>query len=123
MFDERLEEELRRSPSGTREALVRFNESKDPGDLEIFARGILARNIDDEYLEVLEKASGETNIFEDLGIDSLTMAEIIVTFEDGLGIKLIDDEVIQLRTLGEIQEYLMSKVTEKAHRPSADSAS
>lgn len=109
-MEDRLEEELRRAPDGTREALLAFKASGDLEQLEIFAKGIIARNIDDDYMEVLERANDATHMIEDLGIDSLTMVEIAITFEDALDIELIDDELRELQTLGDIRQHLVKQI-------------
>jgi acyl carrier protein len=113
MFDQRLEEELRRCPPGTREALIAFRENGDPANLEIFARGILARNIDDEYIPVLEQGDESLRVVDDLGVDSLTMAEIAMNLEDALEIELIDDELKNLHTLGDVKKHLLERFAAK----------
>lgn len=109
-MEKRLEEELRRAPEGTTEALKAFKESGDLIQLEVFAKGVIARNIDDSYLDVLEKADDSTRMVDDLGIDSLTMLEIAMTFEDALGIELIDDELRELETYGSMRDYLVENL-------------
>ena len=109
-MDKRLEDELNRAPKGTREALNAFKESGDLEQLEIFAKGIIARNIDDTYIETLNKADDSTRMVDDLGIDSLTMLEIAMTFEDALGIELIDDELSGIKTYGGMREYLVEQI-------------
>ena len=78
-MDKRLEDELDRAPKGTREALNAFKESGDLDQLEIFAKGVIARNIDDAYEEALNKADDSTRMVDDLGIDSLTMFCLLYT--------------------------------------------
>lgn len=109
-MEDRLEEELKRAPEGTREALLAFKQTGELRQLEIFARGIIARNIDDAYLEVLEGADDSTRMMDDLGIDSLTMVEIAITFEDALDIELVDEELRELETLGDMRKHLIEKL-------------
>ena len=109
-MDKRLEDELDRAPKGTREALIAFKESGDLGQLEIFAKGVIARNIDDAYIETLDKVDDSTRMVDDLGIDSLTMLEIAMTFEDALGIELIDDELSGIETYGSMRDYLVGQI-------------
>ncbi|MCH8474830.1 MAG: phosphopantetheine-binding protein [Opitutales bacterium] len=118
MFSDRLEEELRRCPEGTREALIAFLENGNSSDFETFARGILVRNIDEDYHDVLLSGSDDLRFMEDLGVDSLSMIEIAINFEDALGIALIDDELKEMRTLGEVKEHLLKRYQEK-NSPSA----
>ena len=116
-MDKRLEEELRRSPEGTREALEAFKSSGDLSQLERFAHGIIARNIDDSYHEVLQKADDSTRIVEDLGIDSLSMLDMVMTFEDALDIQLIDNDVVGLETLGDMKAELVRKIDDSKVHP------
>lgn len=109
-MEKRLEDELDRAPKGTREALNAFKESGDLGQLEIFAKGVIARNIDDSYIEILNKVDDSTRMVDDLGIDSLTMLEIAMTFEDALGIELIDDELSGIETYGSMRDYLVGQI-------------
>lgn len=105
-----------RCPTGTRDALVRFKETGDSNELEVFARGLLARNIDDEYLPVLEAGSQDLRIIEDLGIDSLTMTELAINFEDALDIELIDEELKELKTLGDVKGHLLNRYRVKQEK-------
>ena len=109
MVDDRLEEELRRAPAGTTEALHAFKETNDPSPLEIFIRGIVARNIDESYEEELGKADENIHFIDDLGIDSLTMVEIVMTLEDALEIELVDDALKSLQTLSALKKYIIEK--------------
>lgn len=112
-MEDRLEEELRRAPQGTREALLAFKQTGETEQLETFARGIIARNIDDSFQEVLEKADDNTRMIDDLGIDSLTMVEIAITLEDALDIELVDEELKELATLGDIRNHLVKLIEAK----------
>ena len=50
----------------------------------------------------------ETDLEEDLGADSLDAVELIVTFEEEMGFSVPDDDVLALRTVGDIAEYIES---------------
>lgn len=114
MTDDRLEEELRRAPAGTRESLATFKATNSPVHLETFIRGIVARNIDETYEVALEKMDEHANFVETLGIDSLTMIEIVMTLEDALEIPLMDDSLQEKQTFHELKEYIIGKRIENA---------
>lgn len=109
MIDNRLKEELRRAPAGTTEALRNFKATNAPEALEIFIRGIVARNIDECYEETLNQADENTHFVDDLGIDSLTMVEIVMTLEDALEIELVDDALKELQTFKALKKYILQK--------------
>jgi acyl carrier protein len=55
--------------------------------------------------EVVESAS----FTEDLGADSLDVVELVMAFEDEFGIDIPDDEVTNIRTVGDAVKYIDSK--------------
>ncbi|MBR0352090.1 MAG: acyl carrier protein [Oscillospiraceae bacterium] len=48
----------------------------------------------------------ETNIYDDLGADSLDAVELVMSLEDEYGITIPDDVANELVTVGKITEYL-----------------
>ena len=53
----------------------------------------------------------ELNIRDDLGADSLDIFEIVSVIEDEVGLKVPIKEIAGLRTVGEIEDYLNSKLS------------
>lgn len=48
----------------------------------------------------------EKSFTDDLDIDSLSMVEITVAVEDAFKVKIPDDRVAELRTVGDVVRYL-----------------
>ena len=64
-----------------------------------------------EQLNVSEdKITMEANIVEDLEADSLSVMQIIMELEEEFGLTVEDEDVNNLRTVGEIVSYCESKV-------------
>jgi acyl carrier protein len=65
--------------------------------------------------EILEEVAGvspadvaeETSFTEDLDVDSLSMVEVVVAAEEKFGVKTPDDEVQNLRTVGDAISYIV----------------
>ncbi len=55
--------------------------------------------------EVVESAS----FTEDLGADSLDVVELVMALEDEFGIEIPDDEVGEIKTVGNAVEYIQKK--------------
>ena len=53
-----------------------------------------------------ESITPDTNLFDDLGADSLDVVELIMSLEDEYGITIPDDAAADLVTVGKIAEYL-----------------
>ncbi len=75
-------------------------------------------DIKDKVIEIIAErlskdAAGITvasNIVADLGADSLDIAEIMMDLEDAFGIKLEDDQAEGPKTVGDIVNYIQTKV-------------
>lgn len=53
-----------------------------------------------------EELSADTNIATDLGADSLDVVEILMSIEDEFDIEIPDSEIENIRTIGELVEYI-----------------
>ena len=48
----------------------------------------------------------ESNIVEDLGADSLDVIEMLMTLEEEYGISIPDDQIGQVKTIGQIVQLI-----------------
>ena len=53
-----------------------------------------------------DKVNADTKIVEDLGADSLDVVELLMTLEDEFSLSLPDEVAMQLKTVGEIVDYI-----------------
>ncbi len=53
-----------------------------------------------------EEISADTNIATDLGADSLDVVEILMSIEDEFEIEIPDNEIENIRTVGELVEFI-----------------
>jgi acyl carrier protein len=49
---------------------------------------------------------------EDLGIDSMTMVEVVVAVEDRFGMLILDDDWTRFRTVGDLADYVVERTVE-----------
>jgi acyl carrier protein len=61
-----------------------------------------------EEVAGIEKAevSADKTFVDDLDIDSLSMVEIAVQAEDKFGVKIPDDQLAELKTVGDAVDYI-----------------
>ncbi len=52
----------------------------------------------------------ETNIAKDLDADSLDVVELLMTIEDEFNIEIPDEEIENIRTIGELTEYIQDNM-------------
>ncbi len=55
-----------------------------------------------------DKISPETNLVDDLGADSLDVVDLIMSLEDEFEIEIPDEEIENIRTVGELVKYIES---------------
>ncbi|MGH3713414.1 MAG: acyl carrier protein [Micromonosporaceae bacterium] len=73
-----------------------------------------AKEIQDGLAEILEEVAGVTpddvapnkSFTDDLDVDSLSMVEVVVAAEEKFGVKIPDDEVQNLKTVGDAVSYI-----------------
>ncbi|GAA2803335.1 MULTISPECIES: acyl carrier protein [Crossiella] len=64
--------------------------------------------------EIIEEVAGvdqadvsaDKSFVDDLDIDSLSMVEVAVQAEDKFGVKIPDDELVNLKTVGDAVNYI-----------------
>ena len=54
----------------------------------------------------IDSLTMETNIAKDLDADSLDVVELLMTIEDEFNIEIPDEEIENIRTIGELTDYI-----------------
>ena len=66
-----------------------------------------------EQLDVEEDAvTMEASITEDLGADSLDVVDLVMSIEESFDVENPDEEVENIKTVGDIVKYIENKVEE-----------
>lgn len=60
-----------------------------------------------------EKISSDQRLIEDLGMDSFAAVELIFELEDRLAIKIPDSDVINLKTIGDVVDYVCTRLAQR----------
>lgn len=64
----------------------------------------------EEFELDLGELTPETTIFEDMGLDSLDIVDLVIVLETNFGMKIREEEAIrQIRTLGDIHTFVINK--------------
>lgn len=66
-----------------------------------------------EQLDVEEDAvTMEASITDDLGADSLDIVDLVMSIEESFDVEIPDEEVENIKTVGDIVKYIENKVEE-----------
>jgi acyl carrier protein len=60
--------------------------------------------------ELLDKATNETHILNDLKVNSARLVDVVIKCEDVFGISIDDDEADKIRTIGDAVEIIKKKM-------------
>jgi acyl carrier protein len=60
--------------------------------------------------EALAKAGADTNILEDLKVNSARLVDVVLAFEDEFDIEIADEDVDEVATVGDCVELISQKV-------------
>lgn len=109
MTTDELKETLKHCPAGTLEALMDFKATSSFESLVTFVKGAMIRHLDLDQAATLEKATSDTKLIEEVGVDSLTLTEIVIMIEECLDISIPNEDLMQLETFGALTDYLKQK--------------
>lgn len=77
-------------------------------DQEIIER--INRSLAEEFEIDLAEMTPETTLFEDMGLDSLDVVDLVIVLETAFAIKIREEEAIRkIRTLGDIHTFVINK--------------
>ncbi len=104
-----LRESLKRCSPSTFEAAVQFRKTGNPEHLPAVIIGVIERFVEPDLRTKLKDADDDLRLIEDLGIDSLTMMEIVILVEEVLSMSINNDELRNLRTVGDVKTFIDCK--------------
>ena len=77
-------------------------------DNEIIER--INSSLAEEFEFALGDMTADTTLFEDMGLDSLDVVDLVIVLETAFSIKIREEEAIRkIRTLGDIYSFVISK--------------
>jgi 3-hydroxyacyl-[acyl-carrier-protein] dehydratase len=109
--EQELRATLKRCPPEAVEAAVNFRKTGDTSQLNIIILGLVERFMEPELRDKLHQPNADDlKILEDLGVDSLTMVELVMLVEETLGLVVDNNELRGIKTVGDIKRFVASKV-------------
>ena len=89
---------------------MQFRKTGNPEHVPAVVIGIIERFVEPDLRMKLKDADDDLRLIEDLGIDSLTMMEIVILVEDVLQMTINNDELRNLRTVGDVKTFIDCKI-------------
>jgi len=102
-----VKEALRRCSPSTIEAALQYRRANDFSRLPLVIFGIVERYVDPALRPQLAAAGvDDLRVVEDLGLDSLTIMEIVMLVEEVALVTISNNDLRELRTLGDIKVFV-----------------
>lgn len=114
---DRLRRLLRGFPDITLLACERFQTAGNPADFELAVCGVIQQFLDKPPATDVAAMPGSTRLVEDLGLDSLTMVEMVFLFEDVFTTSVPHERLVKVTTLDELKTLLRSCLPARAPNP------
>ena len=87
-------------------SIIRSNANARPEQVRARVCEIFHRYVDPNLRAGLEQPDDQLQLGADLGLDSLTLMEIVLRLEDAFGISITDDQLRHFRTLAEVRHSI-----------------
>lgn len=106
---------LRRFPPEVREAFALVQEKQDDTALRVMIEAALR-----DYLPTASPfpknspIHADLRLIEDLGFDSLAIAETVFFFEDIFHVRIDNQDILALHTVGELHAYIARRLREQS---------
>ena len=108
---DQIRRSFRRCREGTSDAIIELQRTGDIELIPTIVRGIVWRYVHEDRRPVVDQATPETPLAS-LGIDSLTMMEIVLDVQDALDLVIEDSDLRHMRTIGDVIGFLQQRFTE-----------
>ncbi len=105
-----LREALKRCSTSAVEAALQYRKTLDATHVPAVVIGVIERFVEPSLRPKLHTTDDDLRMVEDLGIDSLTMMEIVILVEEVLQMQINNEELRHLRTVGDVKIFIDCKV-------------
>jgi acyl carrier protein len=68
-----------------------------------------------------EEMKPEARIYEDMGLDSLDIVDLVIVLESSFGLKIREEAAVRnIRTLGDIHQFVIARKRGTEHAPAPE---
>ena len=108
--------QLLRFPAETREAYRQFRSTGDLSSVQTVVLSAVSEHCPRRPAQALDHspASAALRLVEDLGYDSLAIAELVFFLEDLFEVSIRTQEIQAIATVGELRSFVAGKLADKS---------
>jgi acyl carrier protein len=101
---------MRHFPDDVRAAYKRFAATRSADDADIVILAAVVDHIPDKARRSAGTPADEQKLIEDLGFDSVAIAELVFFLEDLFQMKISNEEILQVRSVGDMRRFVRQKI-------------
>ena len=101
----------RHFPEDVQQAYTRFLQTRVPDDADIVVLAIMLDHLPDKKLRPAVAPADTMALVADLGFDSVAITEMVFFLEDLFGVRISNDEILRVRTVGDLRGFVRQKLT------------
>jgi acyl carrier protein len=105
---EQIRRSFKRCREGTVDAIIDLQRTGDPEFIPTIVRGIVWRYVNKDLQPIVDQATAETPLAS-VGMDSLTMMEVVLDVQDALDLVIEDADLRRMQTIGELIGFLQER--------------
>lgn len=110
--DADLRETLKRCSPATYYAACKFRQTHEPRHLVEVVHGVIEYHVNRELRPKLRAEATFLHLREDLGLDSLTLVEVIMLAEEVLHISVSNEDLAAIHTVGDVEKVLSRRIVD-----------
>ncbi|MDB6168057.1 MAG: hypothetical protein JWM88_921 [Verrucomicrobia bacterium] len=100
----------RHFPESVRQAYARFVLTRVPDDADIVVMAVMLDHRPDKKRAPTTVPEDTLALVADLGFDSVALTEMVFFLEDLFGVRISNDEILRVRTVGDLRAFVRRKL-------------
>lgn len=105
---------LRHFPAEVGRAFARLRDTGDPADAALVVTAVIRDHMPDRAAAASAAIAPGSALVADLGFDSMALSEMVFFFEDLFSVAISNDEILRVRTVGELCAFVCAKQAARA---------
>ena len=93
-----------------KDAFARFETTRQPADADFLVIAIMLDHIHDEKVRRAGTPADSASLVADLGFDSVAITEMVFFLEDLFQIRISNEEILRVRTVGDLRAFVQQKL-------------